>query len=77
MFTRQSESEFIDDVLDERHADETVFRTMLRDIYQNGQVLQRKKYRLLGWAYRLFLAGLMLTLLAFVWENRAAFSAAG
>ncbi len=73
VFTQRSESEFIDGVLDELHADETVFRTMLRDIYQNGQVLQRKKYRYLGWAYRIFLAGLVLTVLTFVWEHRAAF----
>ena len=74
VFTRGSESEFIEGVLAELHADETVFRTMLRDIYQNGQVLQRKKYRLLGWAYRVFLAGLVLTVLTFAWEHRAAFS---
>lgn len=71
IFTQASEDEFVDGVLDELHADETVFRTMLRDIYQNGQVLQRKKYRLLGWAYRVFLAGLVLTALTFAWEHRA------
>jgi hypothetical protein len=39
---------------------------MARDIYQNGTVLARKKYRMLGWAYRLFLAGLTASLVAFV-----------
>lgn len=68
-FTQLDEEDFIEQVLDELHADETVFRTMLRDLYQNGQVLQRKKYRLLGWAYRLFLAGLVLTVVTFVAER--------
>ena len=31
---------------------------MLHDVYQNGQVLQRRKYRFLGYAYRMFIAGL-------------------
>ena len=39
---------------------------MLRDIYQNGQVLQHKKYKYLGAAYRAFLIGLVLTLAAAV-----------
>jgi len=34
---------------------------MLRDMYQNGQVLQRRKYRWLGYAYRLFLAGVVIS----------------
>jgi hypothetical protein len=29
---------------------------MARDLYQNGVVLARKKYRLLGYAYRTFLS---------------------
>ena len=66
VFTRMSESEFADAVIDELQADETVFRTMLRDIYQNGQVLQHKKYKYLGRAYRTFLVGLVLTFVSFV-----------
>ena len=41
---------------------------MLHDIYQNGQVLQRRKYRYLGFAYRLFIVGLVATLVAAVVE---------
>ena len=41
---------------------------MIHDLYQNGMVLQRKKYRLLGHAYRIFLAGLTASFLAFVAE---------
>ena len=44
---------------------------MARDIYQNGLVLARKKYRLLGWAYRIFLAGLTASLAAFVVQSFA------
>lgn len=52
-------------VLAELHADERVFRLMLRDAWQNGQVLRRRKYRYLVWAYRIFIAGLVTTLVAF------------
>jgi Family of unknown function (DUF5706) len=67
-FAAFSEDEFVDYLLDRLKADETVFRTMLRDIYQNGQVLLNKKYRFLHLAYLSFLAGLTLTLIAFVAE---------
>lgn len=69
VFTQLSEQDFTDRVIERLRADETVFRTMLRDIYQNGQVLQRKKYRLLGYAYRIFLIGLTVTLVTFVAES--------
>lgn len=72
-FTQVPEEEWIDSVLDELHADETVFRTMLRDIYQNGQVLQRKKYRFLGYAYRVFMVGLCLTVVTFAIEHLRAY----
>jgi len=75
VFTQFSEAEFTDRVLGRLHTDEDVFRTMLRDIYQNGQVLQRKKYKFLGLAYRIFLGGLTLTLLTFLFESRAALMA--
>lgn len=67
-FHDREEEEWTRDVLGELHTDETVFRLMLHDIYQNGQVLQRRKYRYLGYAYRLFIAGLVLTIVAFALE---------
>jgi hypothetical protein len=70
-FTHIPEDEWIDSVLDELHADETVFRTMLHDIYQNGQVLQRKKYRFLNYAYKAFMIGLCLTVVTFAIEHSA------
>lgn len=63
-FTHMDEGEWADSILAELKADETVFRTMLHDVYQNGQVLQRKKYRYLAYAYRSFMAGLTLTAIA-------------
>lgn len=70
VFTQLGEEEFADRVLSRLGADEQVFRTMLRDVYQNGQVLQRKKYRYLGYAYRIFLSGLTVTLIALLVESR-------
>lgn len=71
VFSGMEEEEFADRVVDELQTDERMFRLMLRDIYQNGKVLQRKKYRLLGWSYRLFLAGLVLSFAAFLFEQVA------
>ncbi|WP_336965745.1 Pycsar system effector family protein [Sphingobium aquiterrae] len=68
IFTSLSEDAFIDRMIDRLDDDETLYRTMLRDIYQNGQVLQRKKYRFLGFAYRAFLTGLCLSFIAFLGE---------
>ena len=67
-FADRDEAEWTDEVLGRLRDDETVFRTMLHDIYQNGQVLRRKKYRFLAIAYRLFVAGLVVTLVSFVIE---------
>ena len=63
-----AEEDWTQDVLGELHADERVFRMMLHDIYQGGQVLQRRKYRFLTYAYRLLIAGLLVTLATFVIE---------
>ena len=67
-FTSVGEEEWIEMVVARLATDETVFRTMLRDIHQNGMVLQYKKYRFLGLAYRIFLFGLGLTFVAFLVE---------
>lgn len=64
-FTHLDERQWTEDVLEDLKADETVFKAMLHDIYQNGLVLQKKKYRYLGLAYRTFIVGLILTLVAF------------
>ncbi|MFM9936814.1 MAG: Pycsar system effector family protein [Novosphingobium sp.] len=68
-FTAMDEAEWTESVLADLRSDEAVFRTMLHDMYQNGQVLQHKKYRFLGYAYRLFMIGLVATVLMFIAEH--------
>jgi Family of unknown function (DUF5706) len=65
-FTQLSQEEYLDQVIDRLGQDEAIYRTMARDIYQNGLVLERKKYKLLGYAYRIFLVGMTASLIAFV-----------
>ncbi len=65
-FTQLSEDEYVDKILDVLAAEETIYRAMAQDIYQNGLVLERKKYRLLGYAYRVFLIGLTASFLTFI-----------
>ena len=65
-FTQLSEDEFTEAIVSRLRSDDSIYRTMAHDIYQNGKVLQAKKYRLLGYAYRIFLAGLVASCLAFV-----------
>jgi len=67
-FTGIDEEEWTRRLLQRLTSDETAFRMMMHDLYQNGQVLQRRKYRFLGYAYRMFIAGLVATLAAFVVE---------
>lgn len=73
-FTHMDEAEWTESILADLRADETVFRTMLHDVYQNGQVLQRKKYRFLAYAYKSFMAGLTLTVITFAMEYGLALS---
>jgi Family of unknown function (DUF5706) len=73
-FSHLGEDEFADRVLAELGDDERIYRTMLRDIHQNGMVLQHKKYRFLRYAYLLFLTGLIVTFVTFLVENRHMFS---
>ena len=65
-FTDLPEDEFVDRITARLASDDSVYRTMAHDIYQNGSVLRHKKYRMLGWAYRIFLAGLVASAAAFV-----------
>jgi hypothetical protein len=67
-FHALDEDEWTDSVLKELQTDEGAFRLMLHDAYQNGQVLQHSKYRYLGYAYRIFVLGLVVTLVSFVAE---------
>ncbi|MCW3848281.1 DUF5706 domain-containing protein [Sphingomonas sp. LB-2] len=66
-FTRLDEDEFIERLCDKLTTDRGALELMARDLYQNGQVLRRKKYRVLGLAYRVFLVGLVASFAAFLW----------
>ena len=46
-----------------------IMRAMLRDLYQNGVVLKRKKYRYLTYGYAALLAGLVTTFALFLGER--------
>ena len=65
-FTQLDEEEFIDRLAERLRSEDSIYRTMARDIYQNGRVLAGKKYLYLGYAYRIFLAGLTASFVAFV-----------
>ncbi|WP_242124990.1 Pycsar system effector family protein [Sphingobium sp. Sx8-8] len=64
IFTSLGEAEFSDRMMRLVADEEALCRAMLRDMYQNGQVLQRRKYRYLGYAYRLFLTGVTASFVA-------------
>ena len=70
-FTQLDEEDYVERVMDLLEADERIYRTMVHDMYQNGMVLQRKKYRLLGAAYRVFLVGLTVSLIAVIGQYTA------
>lgn len=65
-FTQMEEQEFVDLVLDTVTDSDAVYTAFAHDIYQNGRVLARKKYRLLAYAYRVLLTGLVVSFVAFL-----------
>ena len=67
-FSQMDEDDYIAEVKTRLRSEEDIYETMLRDTYQNGMVLARRKYRYLAYAYRLFVVGLTLTFLAFAYE---------
>ena len=65
-FADMKEDEYVAEMLS-RLADQEQFLAMVaRDVYQNGQVLAHKKYRLLKYAYSIFIVGLVASVVAFV-----------
>lgn len=65
-FTQVSEAQFVDMLLEAVAEPRIMYETFAHDIYQNGRVLAFKKYRYLGFAYRVLLGGLFGSLVAFV-----------
>ena len=70
-FAGIGEEEYIDHVIDTLRTEESVYRAMARDLYQNGRVLQQRKYKYLSHSYAVFLIGLVATMIAFLWEYLA------
>ena len=66
VFTQMPEEEFIEEITSRLSSDHRIYRTMARDIHQAGMVLQKKKYRMLAYAYRTLLVGLVASGLAFI-----------
>jgi len=65
-FADMSEEAYVEAMMD-RLADQPRFLEMVaRDVYQNGQVLAHKKYRLLKYAYSIFIVGLAASVVALV-----------
>ena len=65
-FADMKEDEYVTEMMN-RLADQEQFLAMVaRDVYQNGQVLAHKKYRLLKYAYSIFILGLVASVVAFV-----------
>lgn len=65
-FADMDEESYVAEMMD-RLADQRRFLEMVaRDVYQNGQVLAHKKYRLLRIAYSIFIVGLVASVAAFV-----------
>ncbi|WOE75712.1 Pycsar system effector family protein [Alterisphingorhabdus coralli] len=64
-FHRMAEADYIDALEKQMASDDDVYRAMLHDIYQMGQVLAKKKYRYLRWSYSIFMIGIVATLLLF------------
>jgi len=69
VFTQMGEDEFIDAITARIRTEDGIYRTMARDIYQNGSVLQTKKYRMLALAYQAFLVGLVASCAAYVAQH--------
>lgn len=66
VFSQMPEDEFIEAVLAQLETEDLMYRAIARDIHQAGSVLQNKKYRFLGYAYRIFLAGLVASCASYV-----------
>ena len=68
-FTQISEADWID-WLERTNADDHAIQVaMARDVYQLGQVLAQKKYKYLGWGYRVIIGGLIATFVVFLLQT--------
>ena len=68
-FAGLEEEDYVEQFMATLRDEEEFYRVMARDMHQNGRVLARKKYRMLGFAYRIFLLGMTASLIAFIAER--------
>jgi hypothetical protein len=66
VFTTEPQEQYVDRIIGLMRSEEATYRAMARDLYQNGMVMQKKKYYYLARAYQAFLVGIVLTLAAFL-----------
>ena len=59
VFSQMDEDEFIEHHMEVSRDTEAVHRALLRDIHQLGSALNAKKFRYLGWAFRVALWGMI------------------
>jgi len=60
-FHSLSHEEYLEEMHKVLGGDAEVYGAMVTDIYQIGQILHKKKYRYLGFSYRVFIIGFILT----------------
>ena len=68
-FADVPEQEWRDHMVDMLSTNASIHDSMLRDIHQMGCVLKHRKYKYLGYGYRMFVVGLAATLVAYVVET--------
>jgi hypothetical protein len=67
-FTALTEQEYVDRIHEILHSETSIHEAMARDIYQLGRVLRFRKYRYLGWSYRVLVAGGLASAMLFAAE---------
>ena len=65
-FAQLPEKEYVARLVEIVGDSRTIYEAFAHDIYQNGRVLSTKKYKLLGYAYRVLLAGLIASLITYL-----------
>lgn len=73
IYSHLSEKDFTDRMLAILQSDTMIYRAMIRDIHQIGQVLHLKKFRYIGYSYRVFVVGLVVSILTMVLDVAGAF----
>lgn len=68
-FADVPETVWRDHMIEMLSSNETIHDAMLRDIHQMGWVLKNRKFKYLGYGYRVFVVGLAATLVAYCLEQ--------